>query len=179
MNQTTQDPDATIHFRAPTVADGAEIWRVVNESGVLDPNSCYMYLLLCKDFADTCVVAECEGRVVGFVTGYRPPARPEAIFLWQVGVDGSMRGRGMGKRLLGAFLRSEGAAGAERLETTISPSNQASRALFASVARAIGAEVTITTGFTESDFPPGGDHEPEELFLIGPLNADKIEQFSP
>lgn len=179
MTQVAPDPDAAIHFRSPTTADGAAIWRVVTESGVLDPNSCYMYLLLCKDFAETCVVAECQGRIVGFVTGYRPPARPDSIFLWQVGVDGSMRGRGLGKRLLAAFLQSPGAAGVNRLETTISPSNEASKALFASVARAIGAETTVTTGFTVADFPPDGEHEAEELYLIGPLNTDRIEQLSP
>ncbi|MCK8514890.1 diaminobutyrate acetyltransferase [Methylonatrum kenyense] len=179
MSQVTPETDASIKFRSPTIADGAEMWRVVTDSGVLDPNSCYMYLLLCKDFADTCVVAEHEGRVVGFVTGYRPPTRPDAIFLWQVGVDAAMRGCGLGKRLLAAFLQSSGAAGAARLETTISPSNEASKALFASVARSIGADMTVATGFTEADFPADGNHEAEELYLIGPLDPTRTEQLSP
>ncbi|KAB7627227.1 diaminobutyrate acetyltransferase [Alkalilimnicola sp. S0819] len=163
--------DDGITFRNPTVEDGGAIWRIVKESGVLDLNSSYMYLLLCKDFGDSCVIAEHEGRAVGFVTGYRPPGRPEAAFLWQVGVDSAMRGHGLGKRLLGAFLRSPGNRGATRLETTISPDNDASRALFRAVARDLGAEVKVEPCFTAAHFPEAG-HEDEELFLIGPFDAE-------
>src|SRR5699024_2622490 len=81
------DMNPNIIFRTPTVADGAGIWRIVQESGVLDLNSAYMYLLLSKDFADTCIVAERDNQLVGFATGYRPPKRPDSIFLWQIGID--------------------------------------------------------------------------------------------
>jgi len=177
LNDSTPDHDG-VRFRTPTVADGAAVWRLVTESGVLDPNSSYLYLLLCKDFAETCVIAEVAGRVVGFVTGYRPPSRPGSVFLWQVGVDASMRGHGLGKRLVSAFLQSPGAAGADTLETTISPSNTASRGLFGAIARDIGAEMQVGPGFTQADFPPEGDHEDEELYRIGPLQADRIKQLT-
>src|SRR5690606_4540692 len=64
-----------IAFEQPTVADGAEMWRLVRESGVLDENSCYAYLLLCRHFDSTCLVARQAGDVVGFVAAYRPPNR--------------------------------------------------------------------------------------------------------
>ncbi|MEX0729441.1 MAG: diaminobutyrate acetyltransferase [Aquisalimonadaceae bacterium] len=172
---TQANPDSQITFRNPTVADGGAMWTVVKESGVLDPNSAYMYLLLAKDFADTCIVAELNGKVVGFVSGYRPPQRPESIFLWQVGVDASIRGQGMGKRLVTAFLASRGARGARLLETTISPSNGASRALFKAIARDLDADLRVTEGFTEDDFPEGG-HEAEELYLIGPFDPARTSQ---
>ncbi|MCC5809984.1 MAG: diaminobutyrate acetyltransferase [Ectothiorhodospiraceae bacterium] len=164
-----------ISFRNTRLEDGAAIWRVVRDSGVLDLNSAYMYLLLAKDFGSTCVVAEHEGRVTGFVTGYRPPGRPDSVFLWQVGVDASMRGQGLGKRLVSAFLQSPGAKGATMLETTISPSNEASRALFAAIARELGTETRVTEGFKESHFPEGG-HEAEELYLIGPYTPASANQ---
>lgn len=160
-----------IVIRAPAVSDGAEIWRIVKESGTLDLNSAYLYLLLCKDFSETCVVAEQNGRLVGFVTGYRPPQHKEVIFLWQVGVDLACRGQGLGKRMVKAFLRSEGARGAAHLETTISPSNQASQALFRGIARELGAGVEVTPCFVATDFPTGKEHEAEELYRIGPLPA--------
>ncbi|MCO6440791.1 MAG: diaminobutyrate acetyltransferase [Nitrococcus mobilis] len=155
-------------MRQPDVNDGGGIWRVVKESNVLDLNSSYLYLLLAKDFAETCVIAELSGDVVGFVTGYRPPARPEVLFLWQIGILPSMQGRGLGKRLVTSFLQSPGAQGATLLETTVTPSNAASRALFLAIARQLGVECRISPCFSASQFPDPG-HEEEELYRIGPL----------
>ncbi len=165
MNQ--RDNADAIRCRRPTIEDGKAIHEVVRETGVLDVNSCYLYLLLCTDFAETCVVAEEAGRVVGFVTGYRPPGRPDTVFLWQVGVAPAGQGKGLGKLLVHAFLDTPGAADATVLETTISPSNAASQALFRAVARDRGAEVTVSPHFTEDHFPPG--HEAEEIYRISPI----------
>ena len=165
--------DADIIFRTPNINDGAGIWRIVKESGVLDLNSAYMYLLLCKDFTDTCVVAERNGELVGFVTGYRPPGRESAIFLWQVGVDASCRGQGLGKKLVGAFLTNAGARGASMLETTISPSNKASQALFSAVARDLGTNIEKVPCFSAAQFPEAG-HEDEDLYLIGPYKPNQL-----
>lgn len=161
-----------IEFRAPTVTDGAEIWRIVRDSGVLDLNSAYLYLLLCKDFADTCIVAEQDTRLVGFATGYRPPGRENVIFLWQIGVDAAERGRGLGKRLLAGFLSASGAAGTTYLETTISPSNQASQRLFRGLARDLGTDCHVQPCFTEELFP--SSHEGEDLYRIGPFDAATV-----
>lgn len=155
-------------IRQPDVDDGAGIWRVAKESSALDINSGYLYLLLTKDFADTCVVAEISGKIVGFVVGYRPPTRREVVFLWQVGILPSMQGRGLGKRLVLSFLHSPGARGATLLETTVAPSNTASRALFLGIARQLGAECRVSSCFSASQFPEPG-HEDEELYRIGPL----------
>lgn len=161
-------PNAEPMIRQPDVDDGGAIWRVVKESDVLDLNSSYLYLLLAKDFAETCVVADLGGEVVGFVTGYRPPARREVLFLWQVGISPSMQGRGLGKQLVTSFLDSPGAKGATLLETTVAPSNTASRALFQAIARQLGVECRISPCFSAGQFPEAG-HEDEELYRIGPL----------
>ena len=77
-------PPVTV--RRPTRADGAAMWRVARDSGELDLNSSYAYLLLAEHFAETCRVAVVpdteapEGeRVVGFVTGYRLPDDVDAL----------------------------------------------------------------------------------------------------
>lgn len=160
-----------IVIRRPTVSDGAEIWRVVKESGTLDLNSAYLYLLLCKDFAETCVVAQQGQRLVGFVTGYEPPDRDSVIFLWQIGVDPACRGKGLGKRMLRTFLDQATARGATLLETTISPSNQASQALFRGLARDLGASCEVLPCFAPHHFPAHSGHEAEELYRIGPIAA--------
>lgn len=174
---TTQPHDDGIQLRTPTVADGAGMWEVVKAAGTLDLNSSYLYLLLARDFADTCVVAERQGRVVGFVTGYRRPQRPEVIFLWQVGIRPEMQGHGLGKRLVAAFLRQPGADRASLLETTVTPSNDASRALFRSIARELGTECHVQPCFRAGDFPDSG-HEDEELFVIGPYRPSALNRLA-
>lgn len=155
-------------LRPARIDDAREIHRLVVESGVLDPNSVYAYLLVCTDFGDSCVVAERAGRVVGFVSGYRPPRRPDVAFLWQIGVAAEARGQGLAKRLVSAFLESPGVAGATWLETTVTPSNEASRRLFRAVARDRGAGLEIGPGFDAEHFG-SQNHEREDRFRIGPL----------
>ncbi|MDT7748845.1 MAG: L-2,4-diaminobutyric acid acetyltransferase, partial [Pseudonocardiales bacterium] len=72
-----------VRIEAPTVDDGVEVWRIARDSKVLDVNSRYAYLLWCRDFAETTVVARAGRRVLGFVTGYRRPEEPNTLLVWQ------------------------------------------------------------------------------------------------
>lgn len=157
-----------IHFRPPREADARSIWRIVRDSGVLDPNSPYCYLLLCRDFAASSAVAEAGGEVIGFVTAYVPPGQPDTLFVWQIGVDPAYRGNGIGRRLLERLLTREVCRRLTRLETTVSPSNHASRALFEGVARRMGAAFSEVPGFGAEMFPDAA-HEPERRYRIEPL----------
>ncbi len=156
-----------IVLRPPQTGDGAAMWTVAKATGSLDINSSYLYLLLARDFAETCVVAEQAGQIIGFASGYRRPEHSDVVFLWQVGVHPHQQGHGLGKRLVQAFLQQPGAASARWLETTIAPDNAASRALFTRIAEALKAECRITPCFAPTDFPEPG-HSAEELFTIGP-----------
>lgn len=152
----------------PKVRHGVDIHRLVSECRPLDLNSVYAYLLLCEHFAQTCVLAERAGKVVGFVSAYRPPARSEAIFVWQVAVAEQMRGGGLAKAMLHELLARDAVRGCRYLETTVSPSNVPSRRLFRSLARELGAPVVESVLFSEKDFGEGG-HEIEALLRIGPF----------
>lgn len=154
-------------FRPPTVRDGAAVWKLVERVGALERNTCYAYLLLCSDFRDTCVIAEDEGAVVGFVIAYRPPVRPDETFVWQVGVAPEARGTGLGGRLLDAVLAAPGSKGARYLTATVSPDNVASLALFRGVARRRRVPFEMGPGFPAGLFV--GSHQPEDLVRIGPL----------
>ncbi len=155
-------------FRKPDKADGAAIWALVKETGVLDLNSPYSYLMLGEYFSDTCVVAERKGRIVGFVSGFIPPEQPDTIFVWQVGVDSSERGKGLAKQVLRALLRSEACQDVHYLNSTVTPSNAASTRLFRAIARELHTPCVIDDGFHEKLFP-GEGHESERLFRIGPF----------
>lgn len=166
-----------IRFRAPAVEDGPEVWRLVNEVGTLDRNSSYTYALLCRDFSETCLLAERGGQLQGCVTGYRPPAQPETIFVWQVGVSPQARGQGLASRLLDGLLRVPGCREVRFLETTVTPSNEASRALFQSLARRLETELVESEreGFPARLFPEAG-HEAEPRLRIGPFERSRLRQ---
>ncbi|MBW5420847.1 diaminobutyrate acetyltransferase [Streptomyces sp. BG9H] len=159
-----------LRLDSPAVADGAAIWRIARDSKVLDLNSSYSYLLWCRDFAATSVVArDAAGDAAGFITGYIRPERPETLMVWQVAVDHDQRGRGLAGALLDG-LTAKVARGRRltTIETTIAPSNTASERLFLSYARRHGASVERRTLFDAGLFPDDG-HEPEVLYRIGPL----------
>lgn len=162
-----------ITFRAPVAEDAADLWRLARDSGSLDLNSPYAYLMWCTDFADTTVVATTGSQLVGFVGGHRPPNDPECAFVWQVTVDPSQRGAGMGRRLLQAFLERPGNRDARFLTATVTPSNAASLALFRGTAAQLGVDCDEYERFPASVFPAeAGNHEPELGLRIGPLPPD-------
>jgi L-2,4-diaminobutyric acid acetyltransferase len=138
----------------PDIGDGAALWRIARDSDALDLNSSYSYLLWCRDFARTSVVARGDGgEPVGFATGYVRPDRPETLVVWQVAVDRAHRGRGL--------------AGAMLDDLAITPDNEASHRLFMSFGERHGARIEREVLFDGALFPDG--HEPELLYRIGPI----------
>ncbi|WP_381563579.1 diaminobutyrate acetyltransferase [Streptomyces eurythermus] len=163
---------ADLLIESPATSDGAALWRIAKESKTLDLNSAYSYLLWCRDFAGTSVVARgADGEPVGFVTGYLRPGRPRTLLVWQVAVDAAHRGCGIAARLLdGLAGRLVAERGITELETTITPGNTASERLFTSFAERHGARLSREVLFP-ADLFPGGSHDPEVLYRIGPLTA--------
>jgi L-2,4-diaminobutyric acid acetyltransferase len=156
-------PDsAPLTIRRPSVHDGGAMWRVARDSGSLDLNSSYSYLLLAEHFADTCRVAVLDGEVVGFVSGYRLPTDPSRYFLWQVGVDDAARGRRLAGRMIDSVV--DDLDGVTSLATTVTEDNASSRAVFRRWADQRGATLAEVTGFTADNFPDG--HEAEPLLVI-------------
>ncbi|MFD5426958.1 diaminobutyrate acetyltransferase [Streptomyces sp. NPDC127084] len=154
---------------SPRVEDGAAIWRIARDSEVLDLNSSYSYLLWCRDFAATSVVARgTDGAPIAFITGYIRPERPETLVVWQVAVDETHRGRGLAGTLLEALTARVTAHGVRTIETTVTPDNTASDRLFASFAARRGAGLEREVLFDGGLFPDGG-HQPEVLYRIGPI----------
>lgn len=180
----TSEPDPRVTFREPCQADAAEIWELVEACDELDLNSPYAYLLLCTDFCETGLVARIEGgsedahegELVAFVLGYRRPSVPDALFVWQIGVAPSHRGKGMGARLLGMFFdRCQARDSIDMLEATVTPSNVPSRTLFSRFARDRSAAVEEAIAFDSKNFPApmGEPHEDEIRLRIGPIRSGR------
>lgn len=157
-------------LRTPTVKDAAAIWRLLPTVGNLERNSCYAYLLLCSHFADTCLLAEHDGHLLGFVLAYRPPSEPDALFVWQVGVVPAVRGTGLGGRMLTALLQLPATAGARFLTATVCADNGPSLAMFHRLARSLGVSCEQGAGFLGSLFAL--PHPDEDTLRIGPLKGD-------
>nr|AMY57851.1 L-2,4-diaminobutyric acid acetyltransferase subunit [Streptomyces sp. WS046] len=155
----------------PRVEDPAAIWRIARDSKALDLNSSYSYLLWCRDFAATSVVArDAPGGPVPFITGYVRPERPETLVVWQVAVDHAQRGRGLAATLLHGLVPRVAATGVRGIETTITPDPTASNRLFTSFAERHQAPLPREV-LPHGGLFPDGAHEPEVLYRIGPLGS--------
>ena len=156
-------------LRKPIAEDGPTLNQLVANCSPLDPNSLYCNLLQCTHFRDTCVAAELHGQLVGFVSGYLPPSKANTLFIWQVAIAESQRGQGLAKNMLKALLHQLRERQVNFLETTITPDNQASWALFKSLASELGTKLESAVWF-ERERHFGGDHPEEHLLRIGPFS---------
>lgn len=161
-------------FRPPQLDDGAEIQELIASCEPLDVNSTYCYLLLCKHFADTCVVAEQAGEAVGFLSGYLQPADRNVFFVWQVAVNEAARGQGLGKRLLSEVLTRPFCRQARYLEASVTAPNDASRRLFNSFAEELGAPCREQPFFRSEVFGLQA-HDEERALRIGPFHPTAVQ----
>ncbi len=156
-----QIDDLTIE--PPTLQDAAAMHRLAEESGVLDVNSRYAYLLCARLFASSCRIARNSvGEVIGFTTAIVDPEKNNTLFVWQVAVDPSARGLQLGARMVADIVA---ALQVRMVEATVTPGNAASTRMFARIAEWLKSEVQYDTGFAPELFAPE-NHEEEELLRI-------------
>lgn len=155
-------------FTKPSDKDGRAVHQLIAQCQPLDTNSLYCNLLQCTHFADSCVLVECDGRPVGFLSAYIPPGDEDTLFVWQVAVHRDMRGCGLGKEMLRELLSRPECAHVEKLQTTITRDNKPSWGLFTSFAEEIGGECQDEVLFCRKEHF-SGLHASEHLLTISPL----------
>ncbi|MCD8494394.1 MAG: diaminobutyrate acetyltransferase [Burkholderiaceae bacterium] len=160
---------SSITLRTPNTADGVAVWRAVQNTGTLEPNTAYFYLIFCSDFRHTCLIAEDGNEIAGVLIGYHPPSQPDTAFCWQIGVLAQWRGQGLGKRLLSAWLDLPANRHVRWLTATVADDNQASDKLFRGFAESMGMSCTVSPRFISDHFPAG--HRPEPIYRIGPIRS--------
>ena len=163
--------DRDMHWlRAPEASDAADIHRLISRCPPLDLNSVYTYLLLSEHFRQTCIVAGAEDRLLGFVSAYLRPQRPDVLFVWQVAVHAEARGRRLAHHMLTRLLQREALARVAYIETTVGPGNRASRSVFERLARDLSAPLNESPLFDAGLFG-GQSHDDEPLLRIGPFRS--------
>lgn len=157
-----------IQFSNPKAEDGPRVSDLISNCPPLDTNSRYCNLLQCSHFADTCVAAWMDGKLVGFVSGYCPPRQPDTYFVWQIAVDAAARGQNLAQRLLDFALDLPACKDVTQLQTTITDDNEASKRVFSKLAERKNTQIASEPFFTrEVHFD--GHHDTEFLYTIGPF----------
>lgn len=164
---------AAITLRAPSAEDGAAVYDLIAQCPPLDTNSMYCNLLQSCHFSDTSVAAELDEEIVGFISGYILPKQPDTLFIWQVAVGEKARGQGLASRMLADILSRPTSQQIKYIETTITPDNRASWALFESLANKLNANLNRTVMFDRQQHF-AGQHETEMLVKIGPIQDTAI-----
>ncbi len=157
-------------FRVPTATDGARVWELVAACPPLDRNSVYCNLIQCTDFARTCVLAEVNTRAVGWISAHRLPEDRRTLFVWQVAVREQARRSGLGRAMIDALLARSTARDVTGIRTTVTLGNEASWALFRSIARHRSAPL-VSEAWFERNRHFGGRRDTEYLVSIGPFGA--------
>lgn len=153
-------------LRAPTAEDGYRVHDLIANCKPLDENSLYCNLLQCSDFQDTCAIAEKDGEVIGFLSGYCPPKKPDTFFVWQVAVSEKARGLGLARRMMLDIVSRH--KDVKFIEATITEDNEASWALFKGTAKKLDTEFQSFPRFDrERHF--NGRHDSEFAIKIGPF----------
>ena len=157
-----------INLSPPSSTDGYAVNQLVAESPPLDTNSIYCNLLQCTHFSQTSVCAKKNERLIGFISAYLIPDRLNTLFIWQAVVAKSARGMGLAFKMLNELLQRPACQSIKYIETTITPSNEPSLALFKKFAQESNLKLEINTVFDKDDHFKG-HHESEQLLKIGPL----------
>src|SRR5690625_5893925 len=159
---------AVKNYREPSLEDGAEVRELIKDIKILDLNSSYSYIMWCSYFSETSIIIETDNKIVGFISGFIKPTEPDRIFVWQVAVAESERGRGLASKMLRRLLERESCEGINYKETTVTQSNIPSQKIFHGLARDLGTKIKESECFTCEDCQEKG-HEDELIHEISPF----------
>jgi L-2,4-diaminobutyric acid acetyltransferase len=168
LSQTSLTPLTAFRLRKPEAKDGQAIQSLVKSTGVLDANAEYAYVLLGAHFAGTCVLAEDDNGLTGFVSAYRLPDNPDVLFVWQIAVGERARRKGLGLAMVRDLLSRPNLKDITMVHATIASSNAASIGLFRTLADFLQAPFETQPFFPADYFSKG--HEAEPLITIGPFD---------
>ena len=157
-------------IRRPDVDDGPRVHAFVAACPPLDRNSRYCTLLQCTHFAETCALAEMDGAIVGWLGGHLVPGMPDVLFVWQVAVASSMRGRTLAPALVMDVLGRSVCRDVRHVQASVTEANVSSARMFARLADGLGAPVERVPWF-DGLAHLGDPAATEYLLRIGPFDV--------
>ncbi|PCS24191.1 diaminobutyrate acetyltransferase [Candidatus Enterovibrio escicola] len=152
-------------MRAPTLRDGIKIHDLITSCPPLDKNSTYCNFLQASHFHKTCILAEDDDKIAGFISAYLKPDVNDELFIWQVAVSPTMRGKGLAGRMLKALLMREHLQLVQAVETTITKYNDGSWNLFNKLDKANGNSGSVSV-FLDEQKHFKGHHDTEFLYRV-------------
>jgi L-2,4-diaminobutyric acid acetyltransferase len=169
LNAKQAEPvESNITFQIPNAQLAWQVHQLIQQCPPLDTNSVYCNLLQCDHFADTCVAAMQNNKLVGFISAYIKPQQPDTLFVWQVAVHELGRGKGLASKMLVDILQRKHCHSVQFLETTITKNNQASWALFNRLTEKLHTSNRVGE-YYKKDEHFNGQHDTEHLLRIGPF----------
>jgi len=119
-------------IRQASESDLSKIRAFVKKNPPLGFHSLYTYWVLCSQFNKLWFVFEEDKEILGFIAGVKNLSSVPTALIWQIGVDERMRGEGVSRQLIDAFLASCRELHIEKGLVTIDPENKSSLGLFQS-----------------------------------------------
>nr|WP_163502630.1 GNAT family N-acetyltransferase [Halomonas socia] len=114
----------SLQYRHPSLEDAHEIYQLAKSTDQLDRYPEYFYLLWCRDFKGTSLIAKKDHVLAGFIIGYIRPEDPATLLIWQQAMSPKILNRGTGVRMLYYLTKKCVSNGTRFIEATIDPKNQ-------------------------------------------------------
>ena len=156
---------AEIHLRPTEATDGLAVYKLAKSSVELESTPCSSFYSLCGDFSHTSIVAEINGRIIGFVGGYRPPERENTLVVKTVVVDQEVRKMGLASEMLSDLVSRLSTVGVVTLEAIAKSSSEVAAALFNGYAEKHSVEVSKVDYLTSEQLD-GGDAEVKYIIKL-------------
>jgi L-2,4-diaminobutyric acid acetyltransferase len=140
-----------------------KVYNFVSHCKPLENYAEHFYKIMFRYFGNSCLVAEFNDEIVGFVMGFRSRVNNKTFFLWQIGVFSYYRGKEIGRILLEEFEKVAKKLGCKRIELTVDPNNLASQKLFEktgylNISSKEGATVKVAGKIAVRDYYRPGGH---------------------
>jgi|TARA_B110000503_G_scaffold52015_1_gene83736 L-2,4-diaminobutyric acid acetyltransferase len=165
--------NTAIKITHPNKKNGLAIARLVERCPPLDLNSTYHYFIQSHYFSKTSAVAFDNNEVIAFASGFILPENNNSLFIWQVAIDESYRGQGLGIELINFILEQNHSV--NTIETTVTKSNSSSRRMFEKISQKYESTVSEKVLFDgERDF--SNEHESEILITISTTIQGKKDE---
>lgn len=122
-------------IRKCTVEDVDSLRRFVDRCKPLELHTPFTYWTLFNYFSNICFLMIEKDELIGFISGIKGSLDKEVVYLWQIGVSKSHRGKNYASVLIDNFIKAVIELDCNKIQVSISPDNEASYNTFLKYAK--------------------------------------------